>query len=264
MSSMKTSSDTTNLFSLPLSLPQDVRPQVEEALYREVQPYIDSAAAFARLTYQSLYIIDYYKMNFLYVADNPLFLCGESVETVREAGYNFYYQYVSTDDLEFLTQVNHAGFEFFREIAIPERLLYTISYNLRIAQGSSHTPLLINHQLTPLRLDSVGNIWLAFCLVSLASSQEFGVAYMTSVSSNTIWQFSLEIGRWKQLESIELNDYEKCVIRMANRGLSVSEIAQEINRSEDSVKGYRKSLFQKLGVGNISEAIAVATHRRLI
>ena len=87
---------------------------------------------------------------------------------------------------------------------------------------------------------------------------------MTSISSNTIWQFSLEIGRCQQLESIELNDYEKSVIRMANRGLSVSEIAQKINRSEDSVKGYRKSLFQKLGVGNISEAIAVATQRRLI
>ncbi|WP_242401590.1 response regulator transcription factor [Porphyromonas macacae] len=54
------------------------------------------------------------------------------------------------------------------------------------------------------------------------------------------------------------------MIRLANQGFSVSEIAREINRSEDSVKGYRKSLFVKLGVTNISEAIAVATHRRLI
>ena len=54
------------------------------------------------------------------------------------------------------------------------------------------------------------------------------------------------------------------MIRLANQGLSVEKIAKEINRSENSVKGYRKNIFQKLGVGNISEAIAVATNRRLI
>lgn len=71
-------------------------------------------------------------------------------------------------------------------------------------------------------------------------------------------------GRWKQIESVLLNEYEKAVIRLANQGLSVEKIAKEINRSENSVKGYRKNIFQKLGVGNISEAIAVATNRRLI
>ena len=57
---------------------------------------------------------------------------------------------------------------------------------------------------------------------------------------------------------------KKAVIRLANRGLSVGEIANEINRYGRFRKGYRKNLFQKLGVGNISEAIAVATHRKLI
>lgn len=247
-----------------LQLPQDVRPQIEDEQYYGLQPYIDSAKAFARITYKSLYIIDYNRMNFLYISDNPLFLCGESVEKVQEKGYNFYYQHVPEEDLDFLTQVNRAGFEFFRRIAVAERSQYTISYNFRIVQKESHEKILINHQITPLKLDSMGNIWLALCLVSLASSQENGIAYMTSVNSNTMWRFSLKSGRWKQIDNIILNEYEKAVIRLANRGLSVGEIANEINRSEDSVKGYRKNLFQKLGVGNISEAIAVATHRRLI
>lgn len=247
-----------------LQLPQDLRPQIGDELYYSLQPYIDSASAFARITYKSLYIIDYYKMNFLYVSDNPLFLCGESVEKVQQEGYNFYYQHVPEEDLEFLAQVNRAGFDFFRGIAVSERFQYTISYNFRITQKEFQERILINHQITPLKLDSMGNIWLALCLVSLAPTQEIGVAYMTAVNSNTMWQFSLKSGRWKQIESIVLNESEKAVIRLANQGLSVGEIANEINRSEDSVKGYRKNIFQKLGVGNISEAIAVATHRRLI
>lgn len=247
-----------------LRLPQDVRPQIGDEQYYGLQPYIDSAKAFARVSYKSLYIIDYNRMNFLYVSDNPLFLCGENVETVQQEGYDFYYNHVPEEDLEFLTQVNRAGFEFFKGVAVSERSQYTISYNFRITQKESREKILINHQITPLKLDSMGNVWLALCLVSLAPTQEVGIAYMTAVNSNSIWQFSLKSGRWKQIDSIVLNEYEKAVVRLANQGLSVGDIANEINRSEDSVKGYRKTLFQKLGVGNISEAIAVATHRRLI
>lgn len=247
-----------------LWLPQDVRPQIGDEQYHGLQPYIDSVKAFARVSYKSLYIIDYNRMNFLYVSDNPLFLCGENVETVQQEGYDFYYNHVPEEDLEFLTQVNRAGFEFFKGVAVSERSQYTISYNFRITQKESREKILINHQITPLKLDSMGNVWLALCLVSLAPTQEVGIAYMTAVNSNSMWQFSLKSGRWKQIDSIVLNEYEKAVVRLANQGLSVGDIANEINRSEDSVKGYRKTLFQKLGVGNISEAIAVATHRRLI
>lgn len=247
-----------------LRLPQDVRPQIGDEQYHGLQPYIDSVKAFARVSYKSLYIIDYNRMNFLYVSDNPLFLCGENVEAVQQEGYDFYYNHVPEEDLEFLTQVNRAGFEFFKGVAVSERSQYTISYNFRITQKESREKILINHQITPLKLDSMGNVWLALCLVSLAPTQEVGIAYMTAVNSNSMWQFSLKSGRWKQIDSIVLNEYEKAVVRLANQGLSVGDIANEINRSEDSVKGYRKTLFQKLGVGNISEAIAVATHRRLI
>ncbi len=57
---------------------------------------------------------------------------------------------------------------------------------------------------------------------------------------------------------------EKDVIRLANQCLSTRVIALKINRSEKSVKSYRKSLFAKLGVSNIAEAIAMVTHQKLI
>ena len=218
----------------------------------------------ARLTYKSLYIIDYNKLNFLYISSNPLFLCGESVDEVMSEGYQFYYQHVPEEDLVFLQQVNQAGFDFFRRIGISERTEYTISYNFRIIPSESKEPILINHQLTPLRLDSEGNIWLSLCLVSLAHSREVGEAYISAVNSNKRWKFSLKSDHWKQIEDLTLSEHEKAVVSLAHQGLSVGEIAQIIHRSEDSVKGYRKALFQKLGVGNIAEAIAVATSRRLI
>lgn len=247
-----------------LTPPADTRPRVDEALYQGLHPYVESAKALARLTYKSLYIIDYNKLNFLYISSNPLFLCGESVDEVMREGYQFYYRHVPKEDLVFLQQVNQAGFNFYKEIAISERTEYTISYNFRIIPAESKEPLLINHQLTPLKLDSSGNIWLSLCLVSLAHTREVGEMYVSAVKSNKRWRLSLKSGRWKQIEDLTLSEQEKVVISLAHQGLSVGEIAQIIHRSEDSVKGYRKALFQKLGVGNIAEAIAVATSRRLI
>jgi hypothetical protein len=49
---------------------------ITEADYERVKPYVEAAQAFAQSTYQSIYIIDYFRKNFLYVSDNPLFLCG--------------------------------------------------------------------------------------------------------------------------------------------------------------------------------------------
>ena len=57
---------------------------ITEADYQRAQPYIEAAQAFAQSTYQSIYIIDYFRKNFLYVSDNPLFLCGHTADEVRQ------------------------------------------------------------------------------------------------------------------------------------------------------------------------------------
>lgn len=66
----------------------------EELDYAKAAEYVRSARAFARSTYQSVYIIDYFKQNFLYVSPNPMFLCGLSPQQMTDLGYRFYNEYV--------------------------------------------------------------------------------------------------------------------------------------------------------------------------
>ena len=56
----------------------------------------------------------------------------------------------------------------------------------------------------------------------------------------------------------ELKDMEKDVLKLSAMCYTMNEIAGEVNRSFDTVKSYRKSLFEKLGVNNITEAISFA------
>ena len=48
--------------------------------------------------YQSFYIIDYSRKEFVYVHENPLFLCGHSAPEVQCMGYDFYARYVHPED----------------------------------------------------------------------------------------------------------------------------------------------------------------------
>ena len=73
---------------------------------------IHTVESFARVTYQSIYLIDYYKQEFLYVSDNPLFLCGHTAKEVKELGYSFYLKYVPEEEQKMLVELNRSGFKF--------------------------------------------------------------------------------------------------------------------------------------------------------
>jgi hypothetical protein len=123
------------------SFPSDVE-------YRIAEWIIQAADAFARTTYQSIYIIDYYRKGFHYVSENPLFLCGETSKSVRKMGYEFYQKFVPKTDLDLLLMINEAGFNFYYQLNPFERLKYTISYDFHLQQPNKKL-LLINHKLTP-------------------------------------------------------------------------------------------------------------------
>ena len=145
---------------------------ITEADYERAKPYVEAAQAFAQSTYQSIYIIDYFRKNFLYVSDNPLFLCGHTAEEVRQMGYGFYINNVPADEQPMLTELNRAGFRAFDDVPLANRQRCVMSYDFHIL--TSERPLLINHKITPLVLTADGRAWLALCTVSLSSHKEAG------------------------------------------------------------------------------------------
>ena len=83
---------------------------ISEEEYQQKELLIKSFEAISRSTYQSIYIIDYYKKNFLYVAENPLFLCGHTSEEIKKLGFMFYIDHVPLLDQKMLTEINKVGF----------------------------------------------------------------------------------------------------------------------------------------------------------
>ena len=231
--------------------------------YLAVLPYVQSAEAFARITNQSIYIVDYYKQGFLYVSPNPLFLCGKTPADMLREGYNFYFQNITPKDLELLLEINTAGFEFYASVPAEDRLKYFISYDVQLIQPNNLL-MMINHKLTPILLDKHSNLWLGLSVVSRSSAKKSGNIYMSKYGSDEIHHYDLSNKIWRSQSIIKLSTQEKDILTLSSQGFKNDQIAERLFLSTATIKFHKNNLFKKIGVKNISEAIVFATNHKLI
>lgn len=235
---------------------------ISEEEYQKAELVIKMFDAVSRTTYQSMYIIDYYKKNFLYVSSNPLFLCGYTSEEVKELGYMFYINHVPLKEQNMLTEINKSGFNFFDKIPIYDRNDYSISYDFHIVTGKKE--MLVNHKLTPLLLTKDGRIWLAACIVSLSSHNTPGHIELRKSGMTQYWEYSLEKHCWIENKGITLSEKEKDILSLSAQGYTMNEIADKLCLAIDTIKFYKRKLFEKLEVKNITEALSFVTNYKLI
>ena len=219
--------------------------------------------AFSRMSFTCLYIIDYTTMTFEYVSPHPLFLCGNTVEEVKEMGYAFYFKHIPENELEMLHVINEEGFNFYQKIPVEERLHYAISYDFHLVHNNGNKKL-VNHQLTPLVLTENGELWKAMCMMKTAINTEAGNVLISKHNSNEGWALNLETKVWSKLIKPELNEKELETLKKYAQGFSIDEIAQQLYVSLDSVKYYRRKIFEKFEVKNMQEALGYALQHKII
>ncbi|MBD5369214.1 MAG: helix-turn-helix transcriptional regulator [Bacteroides sp.] len=235
---------------------------INESDYKDLSWLIEASKAFERCTYQCIYIIDYFKKGFLYVSNNIARLCGNDADRIKDFGYRFYIDYVPESDLKMLLEINNKGFELFNSIPLHERLSYTISYDFHIKSGSRKR--LVNHKLTPIVLSKDGRIWLALCAISMAAGNQVGNIIMKKEGASTFYEYSLFDHKWEKKDEIKLNDTEREILLLSTQGYTMNDIASIICKSVDTVKASKRSIFQKMDVKNIAEALTYAQNHRLI
>lgn len=226
--------------------------------------YLDVVRSFAKITYQSVYVIDYEEMKFEYVSNNPLFLCGYTPEEVLEMGYGFYFSNVPKEDLELLGLINNLGFDFYDTLPnTEERKLYSISYDFHL-KGKYDKPVLINHKLTPLFLNEKGSVWKSLCLVSLSHNQNAGNVTITKQGSDILWKLNVAGKVWIAESKSKLKEKELEILRLYAQGLTINQIAEKMFVSPDTIKYYRRKIFEAFDVKNFTEALSFAIDNKII
>lgn len=231
---------------------------ITEADYERVRPKIEAVAAAARTSTNSIYIIDYFKRNFLYASENPML----APVGLKNMGYALYLNYVPEEEQAMLHEINRAGFKEFSRIDVADKMDFVISYDFHFIQNGRSR--MVNHRLTPLELNAKGQLWLALCSFTLSPRKVFGNVRMWRatesgngiVGNRDVREYSLADGKWHDSTPIVLTETEQNLLMMSAQGYTTEEIADRLFRSVDTMKYHRKKLFRKLGVETISEALA--------
>ncbi len=238
---------------------------VDDKEYSIVPILYSTLDAFARTSYKSLYVVDYYKKDFLYVADNPLFWGELSADDVKEKNFEYYINYIYDTDLSLFLEIHNAFFSFIADIPTEKRTEYTLHHILRV-KTKQNKIIPVNHKITLLRLTSEGEVWLTLCTVSIASGGEnMGNIEITHKNSRDKWLYNSPTQKWQQnINVIEPSEEEKEVLILAAQGYTMDKIADSMYKSTDTIKGYRKNIFDKFGTNNITQAVAYAINNKLI
>ena len=235
---------------------------VTENEYQQVELVVSAVKAFARSSYQSVYVIDYFRQNFLYVSDSLTYLCGVPADEIRNFGYKLYTDYVPKQEQQMLLEINKKGFELFDDIPVQDRLAYTISYDFHLINGRKKT--LINHKLTPIKLSDDGRIWLALCTISLSARNTPGHIVVKCQGRENYYEYLIDKHKWIQKKDITLSEIEHEMLILSTQGYTITEIADKLCKSIDGIKQCRRNLFAHLGVRNITEALFYASNYGLL
>lgn len=237
--------------------------RISDEDYLQQQNYLEAVKSIARLTYESIYVIDYQRMAFEYVSENPLFLCGYSADQVLAMGYDFYFKNVPESDLKLLTLINEAGFDFFEKLPWNEKKLYSITYDFHLVNRDGKH-VLINHKLTPLFLTSEKKMWKSICIVSISHHKNAGNVYIHKQGTEETWELNIENSIWRKSDKPKLTKREIEILQLHAQGLTINQIAEKIFVSPDTVKYYRRRIFERLGVSNIVEALSYVVNNKII
>lgn len=227
------------------------------------QDYLEAVKAFARLTYESIYVINYETMTFEYVSENPLFLCGYSSAEVMALGYEFYFKNVPEDDLTLLHTINEAGFDFFESLPGEDKMQYSITYDFYLLNRDGKK-ILINHKLTPLLLTREKKMWKSMCIVSISHHKSPGNVCIHKQGADAIWELDPNHKAWRKSEKPKLTKREIEVLHLHAQGLSIQEIAEKVSVTPDTVKYYRRQIFDRLNVSTITEALSYAVNSKIV
>jgi len=231
----------------------------QEAAKRE--NYLRAVRAFARTSYQPVFVADFHSQEFLYISGNMQYLCGISGKNFDVTERWRYFDFVLEEEEEMLKETLDKARELFYSFPAEERADWTLSYYFHLKRFPGKR--IIQHRVTPLKLTPDGRLWLAMCVISMSSRRESGHVTMRRYGHQDYFFYSFKNHVWYYREGISLTDTERDLLMLSSQGYTVKEIAMQFNKSEDTIKSYKRALFSKLGVRNITEAVFNAINEDL-
>jgi DNA-binding NarL/FixJ family response regulator len=101
-------------------------------------------------------------------------------------------------------------------------------------------------------------------LEAITDVQNGGVAFSPAVAAKVAMLFQKFIAPLATINNYQLTTREKEILQLLTEGMPMPRIAEKIFLGYETVRGYVKSIYQKLHVASATEAVAKALKEKLV
>ena len=214
---------------------------------------------FASICMEAIYVIDFFKRGFDYVAARDLFLCGHSVDEAMSLGFGFYRRIIHPDDMLLLVKMYKAIQRRLFGMSSLGPINY-FSFSIRVKNRSKH--IMIYHKFKPLYVD--GQLRFGLCLLSNSVMGFSG--HLTAHFCNRMdyEEYAFADRVWQRRIVQPLSRREAEILRLAGRGKTGRSAADILHISYQTLRHERTAIYKKLNVHSLMQALLFALHHQLI
>jgi DNA-binding CsgD family transcriptional regulator len=220
---------------------------------------------FANIVTEAVYVLDFQKRCFHYVADHEFFLCGYSQEEVMSLGYDFFQEVIHPEDLSLWEKMHNVILKRLEKSGSIEGIDYfSCSFRLkcRLPTAGKFDYLMAYQKLKPKYID--GQLRFGICTLSVSVIQTSGKLRLYYKNKPDYETYSIIGQKWRKQKIRLLNDRQKAILILAKQGKSRREVACILCVSVGVIDMEKTFIFEKLGVSTTEQAIIYATNHRLI
>ena len=201
-------------------------------------------------------IFDYCKRQVVFYSSNFGALLGYEPSDYQETGQQFFMHKIHPDDAQMLSINSVSTLKIFNHFSSDEKLNHKMISEYRILNAQNQYVRLVE-QYQVLKLDSKGQLWLAFNIVDISPNQA-----ESEPSKSQLLNF--RTGKIIPLEAppkatFELTKREMEILGLVRNGLLSKEISNKLSISVHTVNTHRQRFLEKLGANNSMEAVVFAS-----
>lgn len=221
---------------------------------------LNTVDAFAKLTNQSCFVIDFDEHKLLYKTEHLLYI-DETLDADRKRECeNPYWEYITEQTLAQLISVRN-NYPMIGETMSKEdyqKHICVIDYPIILKRHYFY----ITQKFIPLILRQDGITKVGLFIVTPSVRRDF---FCSIIANDKRWTFNLEEGAFSPSDqNTLLTKTERIVLQRVKKGLSNEEISDDLSISINTIRTHRKSIFKKLGVKSVNEAITVAENYHML
>jgi DNA-binding CsgD family transcriptional regulator len=190
-------------------------------------------------------------------------LTGIDQADIERSGGQIYYETIHPKDIDLLRAVYEKSYELFNREKRKNAagFVFTTNFRIRTVHGNY---LQVDNYSWPVLRDESGSPKIGLNIMRPAHKKGVNRFVVHYTESNLQLFYSRKLGSFVSEQRVELKKIEIQILKLSSEGVSERLISRKLGIKQSLVNHYKRSIFHKLYVNTMSEAVYTALLSGLI